>query len=246
MYIGDSNIEVTTREMLVVIVFAILSLAVGCYVGSRMGIWQADHNAKYNQAVKIDKDSAQFIYAFETNAGNTLAYGDVVAVGSVRDNDLPGEYMSIHRVYEVYTMHTQLVCTGSGKTRSCHTRIYWTWDYKGATDWSVDYVRFNGKMFRFTEFPDLPSGRYIKTVKFAPKKRYVYYARDLTYTGTLFANIDDHVMHDAEYRDQVTIDQAIDAFSWKHAVLYFWVIFSAVIIIICAIFVALDNDWLNE
>ena len=60
MYIGDTNIEVTQREVIVALVFALISLAVGFYVGNRMDLWQDDHNAKYNQAVKIDNDSTQF------------------------------------------------------------------------------------------------------------------------------------------------------------------------------------------
>ena len=69
MYLGNSNIEVTQREVIVALIFALISLGVGFYVGNRMGIWQDEHNAKYNQAVKIDNDSTQFEYAFKTNAG---------------------------------------------------------------------------------------------------------------------------------------------------------------------------------
>ena len=246
MYIGDTNIEITGRELIVAAVFALISVGIGFYVGNRMGIWQDEHNAKYNQAVKIDNDPSQFAYAFKTNAGHTLSYGTVEAVGSVTDNGLPGQYMSIHRVLQVYTMHTRLVCTGSGKARSCHTQTYWTWDNHGSKDWAVDNVKFLGKEFAFAAFPELPDGKYIKTIDFAFHKRYVYYARNLSYTGTLYANIDIHMLNDGEFRDGVTIDQAVDAFSWKHVVLYFWLIFSAVIFIICCIFIALDNDWLND
>jgi hypothetical protein len=246
MYLGDTNIEITTREVVIALIFAIISLGIGFYVGNRMGIWQDEHNAKYNQAVRIDNDSTQFAYAFKTNVGHTLAYGTVEAIGSVTDNGLGGEYMSIHRVLEVYTMHSRLVCTGSGKTRSCHTQIYWTWDYNGAKDWAVNEVKFLGKTFRFGTFPELPEGNHVKTINFAPHKRYVYYCRHLRYTGTVYANIDNHVMNDGEYRDGVTIDMAVDEFSWKHVVLYFWLIFSAVILLICCIFIALDNDWLNN
>lgn len=246
MYIGDTNIEVTQREVIVALVFALISLAVGFYVGNRMDLWQDDHNAKYNQAVKIDNDSTQFQYAFNTNAGHTLAYGTVSAIGSVTDDGLPGQYMSVHRVLEVYTMHTKLVCTGSGKTRSCHTKDYWTWDYHGAKDWNVDKVNFIKKDFYYGQFPELPSGHYVKTINFAHNKRYVYYCRPLSFTGMVYANIDNHRMNDAEYRDNVKIDQAVEDFSWKHTVLYFWIIFSIVIIVICCIFIAMENSWLND
>lgn len=39
MYIGDTNIEVTQREVIVALVFALISLAVGFYVGNRMDLW---------------------------------------------------------------------------------------------------------------------------------------------------------------------------------------------------------------
>jgi len=246
MYIGDTNIEVTQKELIIAIIFALISIGIGFYVGNRMGIWQDEHNAKYNQAVKIDNDSTQFAYAFKTDAGHTLSYGTVEAIGSITDNNIPGQYMSIHRVLEVYTMHTRLVCTGSGKTRSCHTQVYWTWDYKGADDWAVEKIKFLKKEFYYSAFPKLPEGNYIKTVNFAPNRRHVYYGRNLTYTGTLYANVENHRINDGEFRNNVTIDQAIDAFSWKHAVLYFWLIFSAVILIVCCVFVAMDNAWLND
>lgn len=246
MYIGSTNIEVTGRELVVAAVFALVSIGIGFYVGNRMGIWQDEHNAKYNQAVRIDNDPAQFAYALKTDAGHTLAHGTVSAVGSVTDDGLPGQYMSIHRVLQVYTMHTRTVCTGSGKSKSCHTETYWTWDDRGAKDWAVGSVRFLGREFGFWAFPELPEGRYVKTVNFAFHKRYVYYARPLSYTGTLYANIYRHTINDGEFRDGVTIAQALDAFNWKHAVLYFWLIFSGVILIACCVFIALDNDWLND
>ena len=38
MYIGDTNIEVTQKELIIAIIFALISIGIGFYVGNRMGI----------------------------------------------------------------------------------------------------------------------------------------------------------------------------------------------------------------
>lgn len=147
MYIGDTNIEVTQKELIIAIIFALISIGIGFYVGNRMGIWQDEHNAKYNQAVKIDNDSTQFAYAFKTDAGHTLSYGTAEAIGSVTDNNIPGQYMSIHRVLEVYTMQRRAGCPRhpEGARRRRHPRR------RGGGERSVDsaFVRARSRRRAF-------------------------------------------------------------------------------------------------
>lgn len=235
--------EVTKRELIVATLFFLISLIVGFSLATAVRNSQDENNKKYHQAVQV-ADSTKFGYAFKTDVGHTLAYGTVSAVGSVSDRGV-GPYMTIHRVHEVYTRHTRTVCEGEGKNRSCHEETYWTWDYSGHKDWSVSHVKFLGKTFRYGEFARLPRGDYVKTDNYAYNNRYVYYAQRLQYTGTLYGNIVGHGLYNPEFKENVGLDNAVDAFSSKYGVVIFWIVFMLVVVVAVIAFVAADNDWLN-
>lgn len=242
-YSSSSSVEVTKREVFVAAVFFLISLGIGFLVANSIRNYQDENNKKFHQAVQL-ADSTKFNYAFKTDVGHTLAYGTVFAVGSVSDEGV-GPYMSIHRVHEVYTMHTRTVCTGDGKNRHCHTETYWTWDYRGHKDWCVSHLKFLGRTFRYSEFARLPGADYVKTVNFKHHHRYVYYAQPLQYTGTLYGNIVGHNLYDPLFKNNVGLDKAVDAFSSKYGDVIFWVVFMIVVIVAVIAFVAADNEWLN-
>lgn len=79
-YHNGSDVEVTKREMFVSALFVLLALIAGICIAGSIRSCEDDENVKYYEAVQIS-DSTQFNYAFKTNAGHTLAYGTVEAVG---------------------------------------------------------------------------------------------------------------------------------------------------------------------
>ena len=238
-----SSVEVTKREVFVAAVFFLIALAIGFVVATAIRNSQDENNRKYHQAVQLS-DSTQFNYMFKTDGGHTLAYGTASAVGSVSDEGV-GPYMSIHRVLEIYTMHHRTVCTGDGKDRQCHTETYWTWDAHGYKDWCVTHVTFLGRTFRYGSFAKLPDAHYITTVRFKHDHRYVYYAQDLQYTGTLYGNIVNHNLYDPEFKNHVGLQNAVDAFSSKYGDIIFWVVYLIVMIVAVIVFVCAENSWLN-
>lgn len=247
-YNSGPQVEVTKREIFVSCIFALLAFIVGVVIAGSIRSCEDDANVKYYEAVKI-ADSTQFNYAFKTNAGHTLAYGTVAAVGSVTDDGI-GEYMTLTRVLEEYRKHHRTVCTGEGKNRHCHTETYWTWDAIGRKEFSVNRVTFLGRTFYYSEFPRLPGENYITTIPlarngfFSAKQRYVYYGRNLSYTGTVYANIDNHQFNDAKFLHGVGLDEALDLLIHKYGVPIFWVVFSILCIVLIVGFVAMPNEWL--
>ena len=247
-YNNGPEVEVTKREMFVSAIFAIIAFVAGICIAGSIRSCEDDANVKYYEAVQIS-DSTQFNYAFKTNAGHTLAYGTVEAVGFVTDDGV-GNYMMLHRVLEEYRQHTRTVCTGTGKNRSCHTETYWTWDEMSSRDFSVSHVTFLGRSFYYSGFPELPKPRYVTTIDlprkgfFSNKQRYVYYGRSLTYTGTLYANVDNHTLNDGKFLDGVPLDKAVDALIHKWGVPIFWGVFGVVIVVVIVIFVVAKNEWL--
>lgn len=244
MYLGDTDFEITKREVIVSVIFLLIMLIVGYQIAGYVRHRQDDRNAKYYQSIHVS-DSTKFNYALKTNAGNTLAYGTVSAVGSVTQEGI-GDYMTIDRHYEEYRMHTRLVCTGSGKNRSCHTQVYWTWDHIRTDYFGVSQVDFLGHRFLYSEFPKLPRPTHVGMHKISGHKRYVYYARPLSYTGTMYAYLDDRSLKgDKEFRDKLRLEDSVDEFVSKYDVPIFWIIFIVILLIIIAVFMYADNDWLN-
>lgn len=247
--IDGGSWDLTVRELVVAIIGVLISIIVGCIIASNIAQSQDAYNVKFYHAVQVS-DSTQFNYGLKTNAGHMLAYGTVSAVGFVTDEGV-GHYMTLRRVLEEYRMHTKLVCTGSGKTRSCHTQTYWTWDAIHTDNFSVSQLKFLGATFSYAQFPNLPSDRYVGTVPkrgsslFSNKQRYVYYGRNLSYTGTMYTNADYHTITNSMWADGITLDKAVDYYIREHGVMIFWIIFAVVVIAAVIFFVVADNEWLN-
>ena len=247
-YNSGPEVEVTKREMFVSFLFFLFAIIVGLGIAGSIQSCEDDANVKYYQAVKI-ADSTQFNYAFKTNAGYTFAYGTVSAIGFVTDDGI-GNYMTLTRSLEEYRKHHRTVCSGEGKNRHCHTETYWTWDEISRNHFSVNQVNFLGRNFYYSAFPELPWESYIATIPlpsrgfFSAKQRYVYHGRSLSYTGTVFANIDNHQFNDAKFLEGVGLDTVVDKMVHKWGVPIFWVVFVIVIIIAIIAFVALPNEWL--
>lgn len=234
--------------MFVSAIFMLLAFITGVCIAGSIRSCENDANVKYYQAVKI-ADSTQFNYAFKTNAGHTLAYGTVAAVGYVTDEGI-GNYMTLTRVLEEYRKHHRTVCSGEGKNRHCHTETYWSWDAIGRDRFAVSQVRFLGRNFYYHAFPELPGENYVGIVKlpsrgfFSNKQRYVYYGRELSYTGTIYANIDNHQFNDAKFLNGENLDTAVECLIHKWGVPVFWVVFGIIVIVLVVLFVAMPNEWL--
>lgn len=115
------------------------------------------NQVKYTTAVKaIDKE--RFNYSIDSKQGRLLATGELSAKGDLaRFSEMTKGFSYVERTKEHYTMHTREVCTGSGKTESCHTEVYYTWDYAGSESLSIKKVslfdrEYDANLFNFGNF----------------------------------------------------------------------------------------------
>lgn len=106
-------------------------------------------------------------------------------------------------------------------------------------------VKFVGRVFRFGEFP-YHDYHYYKTISCGYHLRYVYHVMQHDVTGTLFAVIEGHRLNKAEFKPGVTIDNAKDSYVSKYHTVAFWIFYIVILVIGVSIFVAYDNDWLED
>lgn len=244
----EAEIEVTKREMLVSFIFICVMGVIGFLVSDYIQKYQDDRNAKYYQSVKI-KDNEQFKYAFKTNAGHMIAEGTVSAIDPVTYEGLDGKtYMTVTRVYEEYRRHSRRVCHGDGKNRHCRTEHYWTWDALSRDHKEVAKVEFLGVWFLYQSFPALPGEGHVKTWKFADKKRYVFYARQLNYWGSFYAIAErsQSLKNHTRFLVGENTETAMQQLVMLHAHYWFWGIFIFVVIGAAVLFVAAENRWLYK
>lgn len=142
--------NITRKEWAIslVVLFLALSLLVFFEPFLKDGI--IDEVTTYEQAIKIENNSTGFTYAQQTNVGNVLAYGPMVALEPQSIAELQGQYAIVVKIQEHYTQHSRQVCASYDKKNNCtsyRTEYYYTWDYSGSDEWQSQTYSFMGVMF---------------------------------------------------------------------------------------------------
>ena len=240
--------QITKREIIASITIIALMLTLGFIISGKITDRQEDANEKYNKALKI-VDSELFTYGMSTNVGNVFVYGYLKAVDPVNYPDVKGEYLYIEKVKERYTEHTRIETyyTGTGKTRTAHTRtvVYWTWDRIGHESKKSKRITFCGVEFKSGKIV-IPGSTYLKTARGGYHIRYRYYGSLSKYQGTIFANLRDNTIEDHTpfYQDK-TIQDTIKMLESNTGTIVFWVTWIVFTIGIVYGFYYLDNRWLE-
>lgn len=234
--------EITKREVIASITIVAIMLLLGFVISGKISEKIMDKNEIYNKALKIE-DTELFKYGMNTNVGNAFIYGELEAVDTVSYPEIDGEYMSLEKKKEVYTMHTKRVKSG----KSYVTRTYWTWDYAGKETLQSNKVKFKGVEFNSSKII-LPSTNHIKTIKTSSTVRYKYYGSEIKHTGTMFAYLanDDIGESKAPFYKDKDIEQTYSyVINSGFKIIIFWIIWIALIITIVYKFYYLDNYWLE-
>lgn len=139
--------EIKKREVLFSAIIVLVMLAIGLGISGSITEHMQAEAEKYTTAVRVE-DASQFTYGMDTDFGNALVYGELRALEPVSDSALDGEYLTICKTMERYTMHTRTVTytDSNGKTKT-RTETYWTWDYAGSWEQESDTVSFLGCAF---------------------------------------------------------------------------------------------------
>lgn len=242
MWIGD--IEVTKKEIMVSIIILFIMLAIGFLIGEKIQSRTDEVNQRYEQAVKLDSEEL-FQYGMRTAAGDAFVEGDMEAVDSVRMDDIDGEYAWIERIKEKYTMHTRVVHHSDGKRSWTTTEHYWTWDRIGEEEVHSKKMRFAGVEFDWEKI-GLPGTYYLETVKDGHDLRSRYYVYDKKTHGVMFAKLLRNDIEDAEYKDGIKLDEAVDAYKADSiGAIVFWIFWILVIAGIMWIIYCSDTDYLR-
>lgn len=167
------GVEVTRREIMASITIVAVMFVIGILLSEKIEVRQMDKNAEYYKAVHIT-DPKMFQYGLDTSLGNAFVYGNLQAVDPVTYPEIGGEYLSVEKVKERYTMHTRKVTTTVNGKKHTRTETYWTWDKVSSESVHSRNIRFLDIKFPYGKVV-LPNSEYIETIKESSKVRYKYY-----------------------------------------------------------------------
>lgn len=237
--------KITKREVIFSIALVCIMFIIGIVISDKINDSLMEQYQKYNTALQINNDPELFKYGMRTNIGNAFVYGDLVAVDPVSYPEVNGIYGSMTKVTERYTMHTRTVTTTDSKGHT-HTRteIYWTWDEVDREYRNTSVISYLNIKFPYGTIDYFPQN-YITTVTRTSDLRDVYYGSDISYTGTLFANLGDNTISQTSFHNDMAIDETIDYLESKFQLFAFWTFWIILIGVIIYGFYYLDNKWLE-
>lgn len=240
----NRRFEVTPREIIASVSIVAIMILFGMFIANRISDREIEKIEKYNKAVKITSKD-MFAYGMETNVGNALAYGDLVAKDTVSYDELKDDYMYVKRVKERYTMHTRTVSqTINGKT-TVRTETYWTWDEVDSHSKKSKRLTFLDLEFDSSKFK-IPSAKHIRTVNKSSNVRYVFYGTKARLKGTVFTSLKDNTISDkSTFHNNRNIQETMSDIESGSFIPVFWIVWVILIIGIVAGFYYLDNKWLE-
>lgn len=193
------------------IVIAICAyIAIGLAIKGKIDMWQMEHNALFNKALRIESDDA-YKYAADTSVGYAYGYGCMEALQPVAVPEIAGEYLSLQRVKEHYTKHIRKYTTTDSKgNKEEHIEEYWTWDPVEKRNWNSDEVSFKSIKIEFGNISGI-SQTYIDTVDIDSYNRYVFRGAEKSLEGTLFGNMTGGTVKEAIFHENRDIESAADS-----------------------------------
>ena len=248
---SDGNITVTLREVLFGIIIFLVMLTAGFFISEKIASANDEANQKYYQAVKIDRDAELFQYGMRTNIGNAFVSGTLEAVGPVSYEELDGEYSYIEKVKEKYTKKTRKVKktkTVNGKTQTYYvTETYWEWDVVDRESKHCDSIRFLDTDFAYGTI-GFPMAYHTETMDGGYHIRYKYYVCDLSYNGTIYADLRDNTVGNAVFIGCDTPAEAMEYMvdEGKVTIVLFWIFWIGLSCAAVYGFWYFENNWLED
>lgn len=241
-----SNSDVTKREILFSIVIVAVLMVIGFAISSVINDKLMESYQKYNTALQINDNQAEFEYGMKTDIGYAFVHGDLKAVDTVSYPEIKGDYSYIRKEKEKYTRHTRTVTErdANGKTHT-RTEVYYSWDYADSWKKYCKKISFANVEFKYGKIK-FPSANYIDTIYESSKTRYVYYGCKTKYTGTIFTYLKDNTVNDTDFYNKKSIEDTISTLESGGEIVAFWLFWLVLIGIVVFLFCKLDNDWLED
>ena len=173
----------------------------------------------------------------------------------VLDSALDGEYLTICKTMERYTMHTRTVTytDSNGKTKT-RTETYWTWDYAGSWEQASETVSFLGREFQIGQL-SLPGDETLRLkggdtyLYEGLHTRYYFTGLPASFDATIHADLrDGNIGEGAEvFKDKTPAEVVDDQLSGqKIPVIIFWVFWVLLTGGALVGFFYLENRWLDD
>lgn len=244
------DFSITLREVIASIFILGVMWLLGFLIASSIEKHVNDSQLMYRQAATLNSD-IEFNHAVDTHIGHAFANGRFRSIDCVSNQYLNGEFLRIHHRYQKYTMHTRVVhyTTKVGKTRRHHTRVehYWTWDTYNTLDEHAVAVNYCGRKFDYNQFSysRVGYGTHIQSIGYHTRVVLDYWPRE--FNATIIANFTNGgIGSDVVLNPDTTIDQMREWYTTSHAVMWFWIGWSFLMAVILALFVMIENDWLED
>lgn len=249
-----TDMEIEKREVLFSVIIVLVMLAVGLGISGAIREHEQSEAEKYTTAVRVE-DATQFEYGMKTDFGNALVYGELLALEPVSDPALEGEYLTICKTMERYTMHTRTVTytDSNGKTKT-RTETYWTWDYAGSWEQESKTVSFLGHEFQIEQL-SLPGDRTLRLkngdayLYEGSHIRYYFSGLPASFNATIHADLrGGDIGEKAEVFMEKTPAEVVDdqLNGQKIPVIAFWVVWLLLTGGAVVGFLYLENRWLDD
>ncbi len=205
------------------------------------------NNEKYFKSLKVDNDPKLFSHAIDTEVGDVVSYGTVVANEPVSDPLIEGEYSSIEKVEQHYVQKTRTVTytdsNGNVKTR---TETYWEWVTKGRERFDTDTLTYLEREFSLDQF-NVNHHNYLETVKTSSRVRYSFYTMPKEYEALIYSLAKSKTIENNEIHLGQSIEDFMDRKESEAdtSVILFWVLWVILTSGVIIGFVTLDNKFIN-
>lgn len=249
------DFTITKREIIASIVIVAILLIIGILLSTKISSSLDKKNEEYKTAIEIDNNKDLFEYGMRTDVGNAFVYGSLKVVDPVSFSDIDGEYYSIRKYKEHYTMHTKRVAhtrTVNGKTETYYTtKTYWSWDKISSSEKTIECttINFCGVDFSTSKINLSNQEYYNKTEYVGSDDRWVYYTIDTNFTGTIYTNLSDNtIINNSKFMNNLSTAAAQKELirNNKGMLIFFWIVWVLLIALAVYGFYYIDNDWLED
>lgn len=142
------------KRVLLVILGAILLIPVGFSIKGAIDENGAKTARIYNTAVQAT-ETDRFNYAIDSHQGKFLGSGHFTPTQLVAFPEMNKQYAWVKKTKEEYTRHEREDCTtDSDGNESCHTVVYYSWDYAGSDQLKTPAYKLHGREYPETLFND--------------------------------------------------------------------------------------------
>ena len=147
------------KRVLLVVLAAILLLPVGFTAKAAIDAGGEKNARMYNTAIQAT-ETDRFNYAIDSHQGKLLGSGHFTPTQLVKFPEMNKEYAWVEKTKEEYTRHEREVCTdtydseGNVTGESCHTEVYYSWDYAGSDQLQTPAYKLHGREYPESLFND--------------------------------------------------------------------------------------------